>query len=100
MYHCDKLRAIALTKYIRENTSGKALKERREALMTHALASGRIPNNRQNRRAARKKIKQGLRPNQALIDKYVRSFLIGKTVPFSIKQIMDLANAPRRLWAP
>ena|ERR1700733_4652641 len=99
-YHCEKLLAVALTRYVRDNCRGSGLKKRRERLLTDVFVGGRIPNNRQNRRMVRKKIKEGVRPDQSLIDRYVRSFLIGKTVPFSLKQITELANAPRREWPP
>ncbi len=96
LYHCEKLLATALVKYVRNYCKGSGLKDRRESLLTDAIAGGRIPNNRQNRRMVRKKIKQMVRPDQAMIDRYVRTFLIGKTVPFSIHQVMELANAPQR----
>ncbi len=60
--------------------------------MTQAVASG-LPNTRQNRRIARRTAKQYITPDQALIDRYVQTFLIGKKVDVTIKQIVDLALA-------
>ena len=92
MYHRERLLATALTKYIRNYSTGKGLDERREALLTEALRSRQIPNTAQNRKAVRKQIKEGLEPDQALIDKYVRTFLIGKAVPFRIDQLIELTK--------
>jgi hypothetical protein len=100
LYHCEKLLGIAFAKYIRASCMGRGLKERRERLVTDVFAGGRLSNNRQNRRMVRKKVKELVRPNQALIDRYVKSFLIGKKVPFDIKRIMDFVNAPRRQSLP
>jgi hypothetical protein len=95
LFHCERLLGIALTKYICDSCMGKGLKTRREDLMTRVFSSGGLSNSRQNRRMVRKKVKELIRPNQALIDRYIQSFLIGKKVPFSIQQIVNLAKAER-----
>jgi hypothetical protein len=90
IFHCEKLLAVALTKYIRNHCIGRGAALRREELVTRAIKKG-LPNTRQNRKIARKLAKTMIRPNQQLIDRYARSFLIGRVVPFSIADVMALA---------
>ena len=61
---------------------------RRERLLTEAISERRLPNNRNMRRSIRKQVKILIRPSQALVDRYVRSFLIGKKVVFALADIM------------
>jgi hypothetical protein len=57
---------------------------RRERLLTEAISERRLPRNRNVRRSIRKRVKTLVRPTQALVDRYVKSFLIGKKVVFAL----------------
>lgn len=86
---------VGLIKYIQQHCMGKGRKKRVEDLVTKAVASG-LPNTLQNRRTARRVAKQQIKPDKALIDRYAKTFLIGKRVDVDIKQIVDLAKGPHQ----
>ena len=92
LFLCEKMLLVGLTKYVRNYCMGKGGKKRIEDLLTQAVAAG-LPNSPKNRRLARRTAKQRIKPDQALIDKYMQTFLIGKKVDVTIKQIVDLAQA-------
>jgi hypothetical protein len=92
LFLCEKMLLVGLTKYVRNYCIGKGGKKRIEDLLTQAVAGG-LPNTPKNRRLARRTAKQRIKPDQALIDKYMQTFLIGKKVDVTIKQIVDLAQA-------
>jgi hypothetical protein len=96
LFHCEKLLAIALVRYIAAHCMGRGKKKRQEALMTQVFEGGRLPNTRQNRKMVRSKVKHMIKPTQALIDRYVQDFLIGKKVPFSVQEIMNLARSSKQ----
>lgn len=92
LFLCEKMLLVGLMKYVRNYCMGKGRKKRIEDLLTKAVADG-LPNTRQNRRIARHKTKQFIKPGQDLIERYVQTFLIGKKVDVTIKQIIDLAQS-------
>jgi hypothetical protein len=98
IFLCEKMLLVGLTKYIRKHCMGKGRQDRVEDLVTKAVAGG-LPNTRQNRRIARHTAKRLIKPDQAIIDRYVGTFLIGKTVNINIEQIVDLARAPQQKGA-
>ena len=103
LFHCEKVLAVALTRYVRDNCKGKGGKERRENLMTQYFGETGLPNTRHNRQLIRKTAKATTRPNQKLIDRYVNTFLVGKRIDFGIDKLMTLvaeASAKREKLTP
>lgn len=96
LFLCEKMLLVGLTKYVRNYCIGKGRKKRIEELLTQAVAGG-LPNTPENRRIARRTAKKHIRPDQAMIDRYMQTFLIGKKVNVTIKQIVDLAQARSRV---
>jgi hypothetical protein len=98
LFHCEKSLAIVLSRYIGDSCIGKGGDLRRERLLTDVLASG-VPNNRANKRMLRKSLKHMTRPTQALLDRLVDTFLIGKPVGFNIDDLMKFAVSAKRAQA-
>jgi hypothetical protein len=94
-FHCEKLLAVALTRYVRNHCIGRGAKVRGESLLTRAIGQG-MENTRRNRRMARKTAKKLIKPNQQIIDRYVHSFLMGRTVPFSVADVLALARGAQK----
>lgn len=90
IFHSEKVLAIVLSRYIGESCIGKGGAERRERLLTDVLASG-VPGNRSNKRLIRKSLKGLLQPSQALVDRFVETFLLGKQVGFNIDDLTSFA---------
>jgi hypothetical protein len=88
LFHCERVLFVALGRYIRHNCLGAGGNARRERLLTEAIVERALPNNRETRGSIRKQIKKMVQPTQALVDRYVKSFLIGKKVVFSLADIM------------
>jgi hypothetical protein len=82
----------SLTKYVRNFCMGKGLKKRIDDLVTQAVDGG-LPNTAENRRMARHTAKQKIKPDQALMDRFAHTFLIGKKIDVTIGQIVTLARA-------
>jgi hypothetical protein len=93
LFLCEKMLLVGLAKYVRNHCIGQGRKKRIEDLLTKAVADG-LPNTRQNRRIARRTAKKVIKPDQALIEQYVQSFLIGKKVDVTIEEIVGLAQGP------
>ena len=54
-----------------------------------------MPNTRHNRRVARRVAKTTIKPTQALIDKYAKSFVLGKKINVNIAPFIALARNAR-----
>ena len=91
LFLCEKMFLVSFTKYVRNYCMGKGREKRIEDLVTQAVAGG-LPNTPQNRRMARRMAKQSIKPDQALLDRYAQTFLIGKKLDVSIEQIINLAQ--------
>jgi len=91
-FHCEKMLFIAVARYILSACKGKALAERRERLMTEVFMQG-MDNTRANRKSVRAKLKAGLKPDQALLDRYVRTFLIGHSCSFTMDQLLAFLSS-------
>jgi hypothetical protein len=91
VFHCEQFLAIALARYIRQTCKGKAVAARRERLLTEIFLGGkeRTP---ENLREVRRLLKDGLRPQQQLIDAYSQAFLIGRVCPFTIDDLIGLVD--------
>ncbi len=94
-FHCEGLLATALARYVRDHCIGRGAKVRHEHLLTLAVNEG-LQNTRLNRKMARKLAKKMIKPDQQFIDRYVRSFLIGRRVPFSVADVLALARGAKR----
>lgn len=77
---------------IRQHCTGPGVVQRRERLVSEAIAEGIIVNNRHGKRGARKTIKNTIRPTQALIDKYVAVFLLGKKISLQIRDVLEMVQ--------
>jgi len=88
-FHCEKMLLIVLARYIKSACKGKPAAKRRERLMTEVFMQG-LENTQANRKEIREKLKAGLKPSQALLDKYARTFLIGRSCSFTMEQVLAL----------
>lgn len=88
VFYSEKLLAVALTKYIREDCKGKGGARRKERLLTETLSTR--TNNRQNRRKLQKQIDEFLKPTPALLERYARTFLAGRPCPFTLNELLSL----------
>lgn len=99
-FHSEKMLVVSVAKYIMLHCRGRGGRERRERLLTEVLANPKIQNNRQNRRRYRREIKDFLKPNQELLDKYANRFLIGRRCSVTIadieRELQNLRDLPDR----
>jgi len=86
-FHCEKMLFIVVARYIKAACIGKPLAKRRERLMTDVFMQG-MANTQASRKAIRAKLKAGLKPNQALLDRYTRTFLVGRSCSFTMEQLL------------
>jgi len=94
VFHCERMLAIVLARYINDATSGKQKERRKEHLVTMAVEHGVAPN-RHNLRAARKLAEKGIKPTEALIDRFVPIFLAGKRPGFTIVELKAMVENAR-----
>lgn len=95
LFHCEKSLAIVLSRYIGNSCMGKGGDLRRERLLTEVLTNG-VPNNRANKRMLRKSLKHMTRPTQALLDRLVDTFLLGKEVGFNIDDLTKFSVSAKQ----
>ncbi|MBI6853136.1 hypothetical protein YA0002_10195 [Pseudomonas cichorii] len=93
-FHCEKMLFIVIAKYIRAGCEGKSAQGRRERLLTEVFSQG-MEKTEDNLRSVRKKIKEGLKPDQALLDRYVKTFLVGRTCSFSMQQLLSFLESDK-----
>lgn len=94
VFHCEQMLAIALARYINDATLGKQKERRKEDIVTMAVENGVAPN-RHNLRATRKLAEEGIRPTEALIDRFVLTFLAGKRPGFTIAELKAMVEKAR-----
>ena len=87
-FHCERLLFIAIARYIKNACRGKGAAERRERLLTEVFEAG-MPNTPENRKDVRTKIKNGIQPDQGILDRYTATYLIGKAAGFTLDQLLD-----------
>ncbi|MCH8618019.1 hypothetical protein [Undibacterium sp. TS12] len=87
-FHCEKMLFIVIARYLKEQCKGKGGAERRERLITEIFSQG-MEKTPDNLKLIRKKLKEGLRPDQGLLDRFTGIFLIGRPCSFSME---DLEN--------
>jgi hypothetical protein len=96
LFNCQGLFARSLARHVATQGSVKAVANRAEGLVTRALAQKGLAGNRQAVRKERRRIKQALKPSQALIDHFAPTFLIGRKPGLAIAELRRLAEAERR----
>ena len=89
MFHCEEMLANVLAKYINNAGLGKQRERRKEGLVTDALERG-VPRNRKNLRILRKQADALITPNEALIRRFLPTFLGGKPPGFTVKQLKQM----------
>ena len=94
VFHCEKMLAFVLAKYINNTAIGKQRKRRKEDLVTQAIEAG-VPRNRHNLRAVRKKVDKLTAVDEELIQRFLPTFLAGKKPSFSIEQIKKMVKEAR-----
>jgi hypothetical protein len=86
-YHCEKVLAEALIIYIMDYCKGKAKQNRKELILSKVLSH--VGEDLSISLAEiRKEIKKLTKPEQDIIEKYVKNFLIGKKVDFSMEDLL------------
>ncbi len=85
-FHCEKMLFIVIARYLKEQCKGKGGAARRERLITEIFSQG-MKNTPDNLKQVRKMLKDGLRPDQSLLDRYAERFLIGRQCSFSMADI-------------
>lgn len=90
-FHCEKMLFIVIAKYIQAGCKGKSAQKRRERLLTDVFSQG-MERTQENMKMVRNKIKQGLKPNQELLDRYARVFLINRSCSFNMDQLLEVLN--------
>jgi hypothetical protein len=95
-FQCERFLMISIMRYIRNHCRGLGLRVRRERLLTEVMREG-MPNTRQNRRKVRKLLKTGLKPDQAMVDRYVTSFMLGKPCSFTMDDLVNMVDSSMRL---
>jgi hypothetical protein len=91
LYHSEKMLAVVVGRYFKYKCLGKGGRERKEDLVSKAIVFG-TPNTRNNRRKLRKSIKDAIKPSPELVKKYAETFLVGKPLPFSFGEFMELVR--------
>jgi hypothetical protein len=94
LFNAEGFFVIALRKYIRSFCKGKGGAVRRERLLTEILFAGR-PRSPQNLREIRRQVRDKIKPDQELVDRYAHTFLLGRACPFSIDELMNEVEAAR-----
>jgi hypothetical protein len=88
--HCEEVLLIVMAKYVRAGTIGKAKQERVEALIS-TVVNDIGPVDSETLKAMRKTAKEGIKPTQELLDRYVGSFLMGRPVAYDIEKVKSIA---------
>jgi len=85
-FHCEKMLFIVIARYLKEQCKGKGGAARRERLITEIFSEG-MEKTPDNLKRIRKMLKDGLRPDQSLLDRYTGRFLIGRQCSFSMADL-------------
>jgi len=95
LHHSQRMLAYVLAGYIRRYCTGKGGNERREQLMTKAVAAG-LAHNRADRRRVRQGAKRFTRPSRAMVEHFAKShaatFQMGTPLGFDIDLVMKLVE--------
>lgn len=91
LFHSERLLFLALVKYVRAYCIGRGARERREDLMSQAVAAGLTPNP-----DLRQVLRDGIAADQAIVERFADVFLAGKRPRFAFGDVM---RAVRQLIA-
>lgn len=91
--NCQVLFLKALALYVRKHCRGAGKKTRHERVVTKLLAKDASATpNRKNLRRARARAKAGLRPGPHIISHFAPTFLMGRPVAFTYREVELLAG--------
>ena len=90
-FHCEKMLFIVIARYISQQCKGKGGAARRERLLTEILSQG-LENTAVNRKKVRKMLKDGVRPDRSLIDRYAGKFLVGRQCSFNFTDLLKFVE--------
>lgn len=90
-FHCEKMLAVCLARYIRQSCMGNGKEKRREDLLTIAIACGHS-DSPGNLKKLRKSIREHIKPNEQTLHKYINNFLAGRTVSYTIDDLVSLVE--------
>jgi hypothetical protein len=91
-FHCEKMLFIAIARYLKEQCKGKGGAARKERLITEIFSQG-MEKTSDNLKLIRKKLKDGLRPDQGLLDRFAGTFLIGRQCSFSMADLESFIDS-------
>ncbi|OOG43615.1 hypothetical protein B0E51_02170 [Rhodanobacter sp. C05] len=91
-FHCEKMLFMVIARYLKEQCKGKGGAARRERLITEILSQG-MEDTPDNLKRVRKMLKDGLRPDQSLLDRYAGRFLIGRQCRFSMADLESFIDS-------
>ena len=95
-FHCQRVFLLALLRYIRVYTMGKARRRRTEQLLGRVLRRNGITNpSRAQLRHARAAVKAALKPGPALISRYEKTFLVGRSAQFTYADVERIIQRRR-----
>jgi|TARA_B100001059_G_C17800123_1_gene565633 hypothetical protein len=87
-FHCEKLLLKTIAGYVKAGCKGKTAQERREYLLTEVYRQEQ-EKTAEKLKSTRKRIKDGLKPDQSLLNKYASKFLVNRTCSLNMDQILD-----------
>lgn len=97
IFQCQEIFGKAFATYVVNHGSNAALSERREKLITKLLERRGISEATPDQlRSARAQMKEGLKLNQDILDRYASIFLIGRKAVLGIEEVEKLAEVYRR----
>lgn len=85
--HCEKVFFDAIARYIFLHCKGKTSRIRREQLLTIALSRSGV--HRLGIREMRRIVREGIKPNQELLNRHAKVFLIGKDCGEDIRNLIE-----------
>ena len=95
-YHCQRLLLKGLCGYMRNSCTARGRRKRVRKLMKTKLGPGKqFPDTPELRRIVRRVVRVASKPSQALIDRYAKPFLMGKTLSMSFDEIFGLRSSGR-----
>jgi hypothetical protein len=98
-YHCQRLLLKSLSGYMRDSCTGKGRRKRVRAWVKKSLGPGKKhPDTPELRRVVRRVGLALTKPNQRLIDRYAKPFLMGQTLSIGFEEILTFVRADAIKW--
>ena len=95
LFHCERMLTYLLAGYVREYCIGRGGNERREQLLTKAIAAN-LGHTRADRRRIRRAAKTWTRPSEAMVERFAgglaSKFLMRKPLGFDIADVMKFVK--------